>query len=205
MQKQSSRYIDIAIQVATLIVNGELSEGDKVSGRSTLASKYNVSPETVRRAVALLKDFGVVDSEPKNGITIVSPKKAHEFVMAYHKKSSIMHVRKELLAMMQLRKEQDALLVEKVNQMIEELSTSQHGQKAITPMETIVPQTSGLVGKSLLQCDFWHHTSATIIAVRRQDTTHLSPNPAWVIEPLDVLVFVGKKESYRKMNNYISR
>ena len=79
MRKQSTRYIDIALNIATLIVNGELSEGDKVSGRSTLAGRYNVSPETVRRAVTLLKESGVVDSSPKSGISILSAYKAHEF------------------------------------------------------------------------------------------------------------------------------
>ena len=37
----------------------------KLSGRSTLASLYNVSPETIRRSIALLKDMDVVEVAEK--------------------------------------------------------------------------------------------------------------------------------------------
>ncbi len=202
MQKQPSRYIDIAIQVAMLIVNGEFSEGDKVSGRSTLATRYNVSPETVRRAIALLKDFGVVDSEPKHGITIVSAHKAKAFISTYNKRRSILQAKQEIVDIVNLRKEQDNLLLERLQTMIEEISAPRD-MGAITPMELILPPKSSLINKSLIQCDFWNKTGSTIIAVRRDDSTHLSPNPMWILEAGDVLVFVGKKDTYRKMNSYI--
>ncbi len=202
MQKQSARYIDIAIQIAILIVNGEFVEGDRVSGRSTLASRYNVSSETVRRAIAILKDFGVVDSEPKNGITIVSRNKAKEFIATYNKKGSVLQVKQEILDLIATRKDQDALLLEKLQNVIEELSAPRD-LGTIVSMELTLPANSSLVKKTLEDCNFWNTTGATIIAIRRDGTTYLSPNPLWELSPLDVLVFVGKKDTYKKMKSYI--
>ncbi|MDF2533128.1 MAG: transcriptional regulator, GntR family, partial [Clostridia bacterium] len=52
-------YKKIAIDIANKIVKGDIKEKDKISGRSVLASMYNVSPETIRRAVALLHESEV--------------------------------------------------------------------------------------------------------------------------------------------------
>ena len=53
-------YKQIAIDIASKVVNGRYRPGQKIHGRSTLASQYNVSPETVRRAVFLLNQVGVL-------------------------------------------------------------------------------------------------------------------------------------------------
>ena len=45
-----SQYLQIALDIAQRIAKGELPEGSRIYGRSLMASEYNVSPETVRRA-----------------------------------------------------------------------------------------------------------------------------------------------------------
>ena len=45
------QYMRIARSIAQRIADGELQEGEKLSGRSKLSSEYNVSPETIRKAV----------------------------------------------------------------------------------------------------------------------------------------------------------
>ena len=52
--------MNIALDLAGRICSGELKVGHRVFGRSTLASEYSVSPETIRRAVNLLEDMQVV-------------------------------------------------------------------------------------------------------------------------------------------------
>lgn len=54
-------YRRIAIYIAQDIVGGKYVEGQKLSGRTVLSSRYAVSPETVRKAVHLLKDIGILD------------------------------------------------------------------------------------------------------------------------------------------------
>lgn len=48
------QYIQIALSIARRIAGGDVPEGAKISGRSKLSSEYNVSPETIRKAVRLL-------------------------------------------------------------------------------------------------------------------------------------------------------
>ena len=56
----SPRYEKIALDIANAIYKGQYEEGEKIYGRSTLAGTYNVSPETIRRAIKILEDVGVV-------------------------------------------------------------------------------------------------------------------------------------------------
>ena len=48
------RYQQIALDIATQIVKRQYRVGDRIYARSSLASRYHVSPETARRAVCLL-------------------------------------------------------------------------------------------------------------------------------------------------------
>ena len=73
-------YQLIALDMAEKIVAGRYQVGEKVHGRSTLASKYNVSPETVRRAMYLLKDMEILEMKQGSGIFIKNVEKAQAFV-----------------------------------------------------------------------------------------------------------------------------
>ena len=65
------RYEQIAVDLATKIAQNEYKVGTKLYGRSTLAGQYNVSPETIRRAVALLQSIGIVEVVAGRGIMVV--------------------------------------------------------------------------------------------------------------------------------------
>ena len=67
-----SQYLQIALDLARRIAKGELPEGSRVYGRSVMASEYNVSPETIRRALRLLSDMKVVEVKPKSGVVVLS-------------------------------------------------------------------------------------------------------------------------------------
>jgi len=75
-----ARYITIAMDVAERIIHGDYREGQKISGRSTLAGLYNVSPETVRRALSLLQEAGVVKVIPGTGVFVDSVAAAREYL-----------------------------------------------------------------------------------------------------------------------------
>ena len=53
-------YQKIALDLANKIHTGDIKEGSTLYGRSILAGKYNVSPETIRRAIKLLEDINIV-------------------------------------------------------------------------------------------------------------------------------------------------
>ena len=83
----SPAYLKIALDIASRIVNGDFIEGKKLSGRSTLVGIYNVSPETIRRSIALLQDMDVVVVEEKSGITIKSKTNAGSFIEKFKTKN----------------------------------------------------------------------------------------------------------------------
>ena len=70
MVRPMAVYLTIAIDIANKIINGDFNRGDKISGRSLLASRYNVSPETIRKAIAILKEANVVDVSQGKEVTI---------------------------------------------------------------------------------------------------------------------------------------
>ncbi len=75
-----ARFITIAMDLAERIVSGEYYKGQKISGRSTLAALYNVSPETIRRALTLLQESGVVKVLPGTGVIVNSVSSAQEYL-----------------------------------------------------------------------------------------------------------------------------
>ena len=64
------QYMRIARSIAQRIADGELQEGEKLSGRSKLSSEYNVSPETIRKAVQVLQDRAVVNVREQSGAPV---------------------------------------------------------------------------------------------------------------------------------------
>ena len=70
------QYMRIARSIAQRIADGELQEGEKLSGRSKLSSEYNVSPETIRKAVQVLQDRAVVHVREQSGVYVLSAAQA---------------------------------------------------------------------------------------------------------------------------------
>ena len=72
------QYMRIARSIAQRIADGELQEGEKLSGRSKLSSEYNVSPETIRKAVQVLQDRAVVNVREQSGVYVLSAAQARQ-------------------------------------------------------------------------------------------------------------------------------
>lgn len=103
--KQSAAvYKQIAMDIASKVVNGKYRPGEKIHGRSTLASQYNVSPETVRRAVFLLNQVGVLAVKQGAGITIKSVESAEDFISKANDRESIDNIKSHINRLMQDQK-----------------------------------------------------------------------------------------------------
>ncbi|QGN46592.1 winged helix-turn-helix domain-containing protein [Micromonospora sp. WMMD558] len=63
-------YVDIAADITARIQAGEYRPGDKLPSYSKLADLYSVSFSTAARAVALLRDRGVVIGSPGRGVYV---------------------------------------------------------------------------------------------------------------------------------------
>ncbi|TDD22262.1 GntR family transcriptional regulator [Nonomuraea diastatica] len=68
-------YVQIADQIRERIASGDLAPGSAVPSEVELVKTYEVTRQTVRRAIKLLKEEGAVYSEQGRG-TFVGPKSA---------------------------------------------------------------------------------------------------------------------------------
>ncbi|MBE6054885.1 MAG: GntR family transcriptional regulator [Clostridium sartagoforme] len=202
-QTKTPNYIKIAVDIAHRIVNNQFIEGERISGRTTLVSIYNVSPETIRRSLALLKDMNVVTINEKSGIIINSKDCAKEFLNKFKTKSDFTYLNSETFELIKKRKEIDDKLEKNINNIIE-FATQLRNVGSIIPFESIVEKDSIAVGKSIGELNFWHNTKATIIAVKRNGDMFLSPGPYFIINERDIIVYVGDDSVLETVKNYIS-
>ncbi|MGC4877108.1 winged helix-turn-helix domain-containing protein [Micromonospora sp. DT43] len=63
-------YVDIAADIAARIKAGEYEPGAKLPSYTQLGDLYSVSFSTAARAVALLRDRGVVVGAPGRGVYV---------------------------------------------------------------------------------------------------------------------------------------
>ncbi|MGL5477828.1 MAG: TrkA C-terminal domain-containing protein [Clostridium sp.] len=200
---QTPTYLKIAMDIASRIVNGDFKEGEKISGRSTLVSIYNVSPETIRRSLALLKDMNVVDVFEKSGIRIKSKENASEFLKAFKRKNEFAIIKKDIYDILEEKKSIEKELEDKVSNLID-FATSLRNVGLIIPYESLVEPNSLMIGKTLGELNFWHKTGATIVGVKRKEELFLSPGPNFQIIQNDILVYVCNNDVVDKVKEYIT-
>ena len=90
------QYMRIAVSVAGRIAEGQFAEGEKLSGRSKLSSEYQVSPETIRKAVQLLRDMQVVSVKEQSGIYVRSAGNARRYLQIVGGKIELRQKKQEI-------------------------------------------------------------------------------------------------------------
>lgn len=188
-------YRQIAIDIATHIVAGKYVEGQKLFGRSVLASQYQVSPETIRKAVFLLKDVGILATEKGSGIEVLSLAKAKDFVAQYNQTQKMVKARQDVADWGKRQIKETAEMVEKLQFIIESASQIR-GKSIFEPFEIEVPADSPVIGKTVTDTHFWHNTGGTIIAIRRGDELILSPGPYAGFLAGDIFYVIGSEEAF---------
>ncbi|MGB9680351.1 MAG: winged helix-turn-helix domain-containing protein, partial [Thermoanaerobacteraceae bacterium] len=126
---QKPKYQQISLDIARKIINGNLKEGERIFGRSELAALYNVSPETIRRAIAVLKDMGVVEVTQGSGIIIKSKELAFRYVNRFNETYSIVQIKNEIKNLIENKKEID----NKIDNLIEKVVEYSSSLKNINP------------------------------------------------------------------------
>ena len=184
-----SRYEQIAIDIAQKIVRGEFHVGQKLSGRSLLAGTYNVSPETIRRSIALLQNIGVVEAVTGSGIIIQSSKLAMEYLTEYNERQEIIDLRNKINDLLEKRRQMDSDLEKQLSKLLEFAFQKSSLLQQVEEMK--LPQNSGLVGKTIAEANIRTLTGGTIVAINRRGEEIFSPPIDMVLEENDTLVIVG--------------
>ncbi|MGE4272279.1 MAG: TrkA C-terminal domain-containing protein [Desulfitobacterium sp.] len=196
-----ARYQEIAIDIAHSIVLGEYREGEKIHGRSTLAGRYNVSPETIRRSIAILQTMGVVMVSQGVGITVVSKSMAEKFMRGFDQKAEVQVYFDEMKKLMEQRREIDAKIDAHLTKIIN--YTDRLASRWMDVAEIEIVQRSSAKGKTLSDLKLRERTGLTVVAVVRSGIEQFSPGAEFVLAEGDILLVVGSEQGKEKLQEIL--
>ena len=202
MAAEKSVYKQIALDIAQGIAAGRFRMGDKLRGRSTLAGQYNVSPETIRRAVALLETAEVLEVVPSEGIIIRSAEAAQDFVDRAQDLDSINSIRASINQLLEQQEEISRRLTAQTRELLDAAGRFNY-LNPLTPYELEITGDCRQQGRTIGDLNFWNNTQATIIAIKRGEKLLLSPGPYAVLGAGDKLLIVGDDTSYHRAKAFL--
>jgi K+/H+ antiporter YhaU regulatory subunit KhtT len=198
-----SRYEQIALDIASRILRDEYKVGDKIFGRSTLAGRYKVSPETIRRAVALLQDAGVVETAPGMGVIIKSKKAAESYFHQFRGQQALADMQGKLRQLFEDKRKLDREIETTSRQMVSYLWGMLNNLQYLEKVE--IGENSWLVGHTLASSRIRTETGATVVAIERQGQEYYSPSSEMVFKAGDLLHVVGTVEAKGKLRRLVER
>lgn len=195
-------YQQIAIDIANRIANGEFSLGSKLHGRSTLAGHYNVSPETIRRAVVLLEDMCIVEVYQGSGILVKSREEAYKFINKFKDIDSINQLKKSISSLIKDKRKMEEDLETNINMLID-FSERFKNTNPFAPIEVDITNSCKVLDKTIAEVNFWQNTGATIIGIRKAGKIILSPGPYALFKEGDTFIFIGDESAYERIREYL--
>lgn len=198
----SPRYQQIAADVAAKIVDGHYKVGDKIYARSSLASQYGVSSETARRAICVLSDLKIVDTSKGSGVTIKSYENAIKFIKQYNDINTINNLKQDIIDSVDRQKKEIKYLYGCLSDLIDKTDRFR-SVNPFTPFQIEITSATPYINKSASDINFWHNTSATIIAIKRNDSLLMSPGPYAVFQENDIFYFVGDENCIYRVKKYL--
>ncbi|AIM15267.1 MULTISPECIES: TrkA C-terminal domain-containing protein [Neobacillus] len=196
-------YERIAIDLANRIYNGDFKVGEKIYGRSTLASDYKVSPETVRRAIKILEDVEIVRSTKGSGIIIASRENAYKYISRFTNLASIKDLQKEMNALISERRKLDEQLFEVLSRILDYSGQLRH-TNPLAPIEVEILPNCIHIGKTISEVKFWQNTGGTVIGIKRGGELIISPGPYALIQEGDVLLVIGNEKTYDRVIHFLN-
>lgn len=184
------KYLTIAEDIATKIVEKKYIVGEKIYARSSLASLYGVSAETARRAIAVLQDLNIVKATKGSGVIITSYENAANFVHRLEGVKSVRELQRELSTSI----EKQFLELNNLQEIAKELinrTNRFHSINPFVPFQLEITASCPYLLKSISDINFWQNTRATIVGIRKNNELLLSPGPYATLEVGDILYFIG--------------
>ncbi|WP_298838991.1 TrkA C-terminal domain-containing protein [Clostridium sp.] len=195
-------YKKIAIDITNRILSGDFCIGDKLYGRSSLASEYNVSPETIRRSITLLSDMNIVTVTKGSGIVVTSVDNCLKFIDKFKDIDSISSIKRNIINLLEQKKELDKNIDCSIDELIDYSSRFKNSNPFI-PYEFEIQPEMVVINKTISESKFWQSTGATIIGIRRDDKLMLSPGPQSKFKDKDVFIVICDKCSYNRIKAFL--
>ena len=198
------QYMRIAASVAERIAEGQFAEGEKLSGRSKLSSEYAVSPETIRKAVQLLRDMRVVSVKEQSGVYVLSADNARRYLQTVQDRSALVGKKRRLRALLEQQESLTKQVSELCRSILDEEILPVQAEQSLPNYAIRVPAGWADAGRNLGELHFWQATGATVVAIRRGGTMILSPGPYAELHAGDSVVFVGDADTREAVARYFS-
>lgn len=200
---RTARYQQIAADVAGKIVSGGYKEGERIFARSALSVHYGVSPETSRRAIALLADLGIVEVTKGSGCTVLSKEKAEQFRMQFSDFDSVDSLRRELTQQIEDQTKSLQGLKETIQKLTDSVGHYQY-KNPLQPMKMSITEDCRYLGQSIGSIQLWQHTGVTIVAIENQDKTMIiSPGPYATFTAGEDIYFIGPTDSWLRLERFL--
>lgn len=187
--KSRSIYSKIAFEIASKIASGEIGENSHFTKRSLTGLQYEVSHETVRRALGLLSLLGILETQSNVGYIVKSQKKAAEYIEQYQSCLDIQNLKQTLKGLVDRRDLLNVEIAEITKQLLVMTESFQNSNR-FGNYEFEIQEGAEIVGMSISGCNFRQKTGATIAAIRRGPDFIISPPPETVFEAGDIIVAV---------------
>jgi len=195
------RYQQIAVAIAERIVENRYQVGQKIHARSTLASNFNVSPETARKAINVLVDLEIMDVRHGSGAYIASKEKAQAFVEQYQDVQSIQEIRQDILDSVERQQQELDNFSDLLNTLVQQTKKVHH-MSPFVPFELQLTVQAQHLEKSINELNVWQATGATIIAIQTTEELLLSPGPYAKFSAGNTIYFVGNELALQRMTNF---
>ena len=195
------RYQQIAVAIAERIVENRYLVGQKIHARSTLASNFNVSPETARKAINVLVDLEIMDVRHGSGAYIASKEKAQAFVEQYQDVQSIQEIRQDILDSVERQQQELDNFSDLLNTLVQQTKKVHHMSPCV-PFELQLTEQAQHLEKSINELNVWQATGATIIAIQTTEELLLSPGPYAKFSAGNTIYFVGNELALQRMTNF---
>lgn len=195
-------YRTIALDLAKRIVQGEFKEGEKISGRTLLSGQYSVSPETIRKAIAVLREQQAVQVSQGKEVVIASVSQAAAFLSNHEQGDFVYSLRQELEEILSEKEKLDSCF----HRIVTDVALYSDRLKNIqiyNPVEISLPEGSAFCGQTLRTLGVRQSAGVLAVAVRRGTEVWVAPDPDLRLEARDILVFIGEKDRVKAVRQWI--
>ena len=198
------QYIRIAYFLASRIAEGDFPIGKRLSGRSKLSSEYQVSPETMRRALQILADMKVVEVKGQSGVYVLSTDNARRCAENLEEQLDRREKAAKLRHLLEEHDETGRRILEVCTEVLESETFSTVAEQRLPNYQVRISEDSDKIGRSLASLQFWQATGATIVAIRRGYNTMISPGPHAELYGGDYVIFVCAPDVVDKVKAFLN-
>lgn len=201
--KVDPRYVEIAKDLAKKIEIETIIVDDVLKGRTLLSSEYNVSSETIRKAINILASEHIVRVKHGYGVIVISKENASKFLKKMQETSADNTLVEETNNLIKKRNELNEEISKNIALLVKK--TSNTSVKDIEFHELTITDDCWVINQTIGDVYFYNYTEATIVAIKRGDKLIVSPGPDFTFIANDVLIVVGKDNlSYQRALTYLT-